>query len=512
MIRVAVFFALLALAALGLAWFADRPGQVVLTWQGWQITTSLMVAAVAFFALFAVTLFAWSILRFFLRSPQRVAHYFEERRQLRGWRAISRGLIAVGTGNAQLALQSSTEAKKLLAAEPLALLLSAQAAQLNGDSKSAENDFRTMLAHDQTKLLGLHGLFVEAQRRNDPVAALGFAEEAAKADPALGWAGDAVLEFRCRGGDWSGALDALQRQVDAKAISKQLGKRRRAVLLTAQALAFEDRETSRARELAAQAVKLAPDLMPAVALSARLEAQDGNVRRASKMIERAFAKSPHPELADAYADLRPGDGARERLERMQSLTRKAPGHPESVMAVARAAIDASDFKLAREGLTPLLDHPTQRVCLLMAEIESAEHGDHGKAREWTARAVRAQRDPAWVADGYVSERWLPISPVSGRLDAFVWAVPPETFGGPLLEQVTQQALAVTKPEPAPAPAPKKAPPIAAPVSSAPARKREEPPRRKATAVVAEPPLPDDPGPELDGEAPSGRASFKLFSW
>lgn len=508
MIRVAVFFALLALLALGLAWFADRPGEVVLTWQGWQVTTSLMVAAVAFFALLAVALFIWSILRFLLRSPQRVADYLEERRQLRGWRAISRGLIAVGTGNALLAQRSSVEAKKLLAAEPLALLLSAQAAQLNGDAKGAESDFRTMLAHDETKLLGLHGLFVEAQRRNDPVAALSFAEEAAKADPALAWAGDAVLEFRCHAGDWPGALEALQRQIDAKAIGKPLGKRRRAVLLTAQALALEDREAARARELAAEAAKLAPDLVPAVALSARLEAQDGNLRRASRMIERAFAKQPHPELAEAYADLRPGDGARERLDRMKRLADKAPGEAESLMAVARAAIDASDFNFARDVLKPLLAQPTQRVCLLMAEIESAEHGDHGKAREWTARAVRARRDPAWVADGYVAERWLPISRLSGKLDAFAWTVPPETFGGPLLEQVTQQALAVPAPTP---PAPEKEPPaVAAPE---PARTGEAAPRRKPAAapVVAEPPLPDDPGPELDGEAPNGPAGFKLFS-
>ena len=29
----------------------------------------------------------------------------------------------------------------------------------------------------------------------------------------------------------------------------------------------------------------------------------------------------------------------------------------------------------------------------------------------------------WTADGYVSDRWLPVSPVSGRLDAFEWRVP-----------------------------------------------------------------------------------------
>jgi HemY protein len=502
-IRIAIFLAAIAITGLGIAWFADRPGEVVMTWQGWRVSTSLMVAAVALLAVIALAMLVWSVLRFVLRSPQAVADYMEERKQLRGWRSLSRGLIAVGTGNLALARRSAGEAQKLLAAEPLTLLLSAQAAQLGGDAGGAEKNFRDMLRHDETKLLGLHGLFVEARRRGDPVAALAFAEEATRIDPALGWASDAVIEFRCRAGDWAGALEALQRQIDAKAIGKPLGKRRRAVLLTAQGLALEETQPAGARELASEAAKLAPSLVPAVALAGRLEAAAGNVRRASRMIERAYAANPHPELAEAYGELRSGDNARERLGRMQSLAKRVPGHAESLLAIARAAIDANDFALARETLKPLLAEPTQRVCLLMAEVEATEHGDHGKAREWTARAVRARRDPAWVAEGYVSERWLPISPLSGRLDAFTWTVPPELSGGPMLEQVAQQALAEASAAAKPAPLT----PIAAPAMTEP---RRTPPRRKAEPVIAEPPLPDDPGPELDGDAPRGAPRFKLF--
>lgn len=511
MIRVALFLAVLAVIALGAAWFAERPGDVVLTWQGWRISTSLMVAATALLAVIALAILLWSFLRFLLRSPQRVADYFEERKQLRGWRAISRGLIAVGTGNAQLAKRSAGEARKLLAAEPLALLLSAQAAQLGGDSKSAEQDFRDMLAHDETKLLGLHGLHVEAQRRGDPVAALAYAEEAAKTDPALGWAGDAVLAFRCRAGDWTGALDSLERQIDAKAVSKPLGKRRRAVLLTAQALALEESDAERARTLAREASGLASDLVPAIALSARLEAQAGNLRRASRMVERAFAKEPHPELAEAYADLRPEESAQERLERMKRLARRAPGNPEALLAVTRAAIDAQEFAFARDVISPLLAGPTQRVCLLMAEIESAEHGDHGKAREWTVRAVRAARDPAWVADGYVSDGWLPISPLSGRLDAFIWTVPPERLAGPVLEQVAEQALAVREEEPTAAPPVIEIAPPRENASDSGKRAEMRAPRSEPAApIAAEPPLPDDPGPEPEAETAAERPAFKLF--
>jgi HemY protein len=503
-IRIAVFLAAIAVMALGATWFAERPGEIVMTWQGWRISTSLMVAGAALLVVIAVAIVGWSLIRVLLRSPQRVADFVEERRQLRGWRAVSRGLIAVGTGNVLVARRSAGEARKLLAGEPLTLLLSAQAAQLGGDAESAEVDFRGMLAHEETRLLGLHGLFVEAIRRSDPVAALAFAEEAAEADPALSWAGDAVIEFRCRAGDWGGALEALERQIAAKAIDKAIGRRRRAVLMTAQAVALEETDAARSREFATSAARLAPDLVPAVAIAGRVEALAGNVRRAARMIEKAFAAAPHPELAEVYSDLRPGDTAQERLDRAKALALKAPAHRESLLAVARAAMDAHDFVQAREVLAPLLAEPTQRVCLLMAEIEATEHGDHGKAREWTARAVRARRDPAWVADGYVSERWLPISPISGRLDAFAWTVPPEAIAGPVLEQVAQQALAE-----AAAKASRQAP---ASVAIEPARVRAAPRRKAAEPVIAEPPLPDDPGPQAEAENASSRRRFRLLDW
>ena len=45
MIRVALFFIAVALAALGVAWFADRPGEVAIVWNGWRIETSVMGSA-----------------------------------------------------------------------------------------------------------------------------------------------------------------------------------------------------------------------------------------------------------------------------------------------------------------------------------------------------------------------------------------------------------------------------------------------------------------------------------
>ena len=96
-----------------------------------------------------------------------------------------------------------------------------------------------MAERDDTKLLGLRGLYIEAQRRKDVAAARAYAEEAANAAPALGWAGQAVLEFRCAAGDWAAALSALDRNSRYGLIDKAEYKRQRAVLLTARALAAE---------------------------------------------------------------------------------------------------------------------------------------------------------------------------------------------------------------------------------------------------------------------------------
>jgi HemY protein len=146
-----------------------------------------------------------------------------------------------------------------------------------------------------------------------------------------------------------------------------------------------------------------------------------------KLVEAAWLANPHPDLADAYAHVKLGDSARQRLQRVETLAAKTPadkaGHVEGQLAIARAAIDASEFARARAVLTPYVNDPTQRVALLMAEIERTEHGDGGRARAWTLRAVRARHDPAWTADGYVSDRWRPVSPVTGRLDAFQWQTP-----------------------------------------------------------------------------------------
>ena len=421
--RIILFLLLIALAAAGAAWVADQGGDVVLSWDGWRVHTSLPVFALALGVAIVAAMLLWSILRALWRTPEKIRRVSRERRHARGRHAITHGLLAIGHGDATAARAHADLARKHAGDDPLALLLHAQSAQLSGDRAGAQAAFRAMAKREDTRLLGLRGLFIEAQRSDDPVAAVMIAEEALMLAPRSTWASHAVLGFRCAKGDWSGAMTILGNNLASGLIDKATYRRQRGVLLTARALELETLDRDLSRESVMEAIKLAPTLVPAAVLAAKYESEAHQVRRAMRIVEAAWLAYPHPDLADAYAHVKLGDSARQRLVRVETLAAKAPGHLESALAVARAAIDASEFARAREALAPFISAPTQRVALLMAEIERTENGDSGRARAWTLRAVRALHDPVWTADGYVSDKWRPVSPVSGRLDAFQWQTP-----------------------------------------------------------------------------------------
>jgi HemY protein len=506
MIRVVLYLIAVGLLAIGAAWLADRPGDVVITWQGRRIETSVMVLIFAVMALSTLAVMLWAIVRAILQSPDILSKYLHTRRGVRGYHALSQGLIAIGSGDARAARKFADEAGRIAPGEPLTLLLSAQAAQLAGDRGAAERTFHAMAERDDTRLFGLHGLFIEAQRRDDGAAAQLYAEEAAKSASAPAWARLAVLEFRCVAGDWTGALERLDGNMKGGLIDRPSYHRQRAVLLTARALAAEEHDRDSARTFALEAVRLAPTLVPAAALAGRMLGEAGNLRKAARIVEAAWKANPHPDLADTYAHLRPGAAARDRLGRVQALANLTLGHVEGALAVARAALDAQEFAIARTALAPLSIGPTQRVAMLMAELEEKEHADEGRAREWMTRAVHARRDPAWTADGFVSDRWMPVSPLTGHLDAFQWKDPlAGDAGGALIESDAgaQAMLDAPSGQSPSATAPVHMPPDAAPdlapseMPERPVRNRPRPlaPTPSAEKIIPLLHVPDDPGPE-----------------
>lgn len=520
MIRMLVFFAVLLALAFGVATLVETPGHVALTYGGLEYKVSLAKAVALLLAVIVAAMVLWAVLRTLFRLPSLITMSNRMRRRAKGYSAVSRGLVSVGVGDRRAAVRFAGEAERFLGREPMTLLLKAQAAQLAGNRDDAEDAFKRMLDNAETRVLGLRGLYVEA-RRNGSETARTYAEEAFRISPAAPWAGEAVLEYRTADRNWRGAMAVVDENASRRAIDRDTAKRQKATLLAAEALEMNERAPDEAFAAASEALKANPGLVPAATLVARRHSAKGDYTKAARVLEAAWKQIQHPDLGEAYLAIRHGDSSHDRLKRARALVKLTPGAREGRLTLAQALLDAREFAEARTELEALvLDLPTARVCRLMAELEDKESGNAGMVRKWLARASHAPRDPAWVADGFVSDHWGPVSPVTGRIDAFEWKTPPQS-----IESTVRASIDADRDEPpsvveiaappvvmeaAPLPlAPEPAPPAAAPAVATTA-----PPAPDALLAPDEPPpaglphLPDDPGPRKP--EPAAKKGWRLF--
>lgn len=433
MFRIAVFLIVLFALAIGFAWLADNPGIVTVQWdwlsasKAYEVT--LLHAMIGLVLIIGVLMFGWWLLSGLLNSPKSFGLWRSGRRRDRGYQTLSQGLIAAGAGNIALARRMTKESQKLLPNEPMVQMLDAQTALLEGKREEARSKYEAMLDNDDTKLLGLRGLYIEAEKEGNSEAAGHFSKQAYELAPQTAWAAAGLLKSQGSVGDWEMALKTLEKNRASGMFEKEEYTRKRAVILTALAEQAEDTDPDKARSHALTAHKLVPNLVPAAVLAARLSVRLSDLRKAAKIIETTWKHQPHPELAETYLHLRNGDSSLDRLKRAETLASKKQNHPEGQFAIATAAISAREWTAAREALDAILrSAPTERACLMMAQLDELEHGDRGRVREWLSRAVSAPRDAAWTADGVVAPKWAPFSPVTGELDAFEWKVPVENLG------------------------------------------------------------------------------------
>jgi HemY protein len=490
MIRFLLWLTGVVALAWGIAWIADRPGALTVDWLGYRVQTPLAVAGAALVAAIVLVHVAYRLVHRTWHAPNAVSNFFRSRRHRRGYEALSRGIVAVGAGDLVTARRQTMIASRMLDFEPLTKVLEAQTAQLAGDTAKVQSIFAAMAKAPETKLLGLRGVFRQARAEGNRALARTIAEEALKDNAGLPWASSAMLAIQSSAGDWAGVLRTLESQRRFHLIDETTAQRKRAVALTAQAMEVEKTDPSEALALALRAHRLDVSFVPAAMVAARCHAHKGQARKAARLIEQTWRRHPHAGLARLYAFQKPSAAAPERLKRVRELLTTAAGGEEGAVALAQAALEAREWPAAREALAPYVSaSPNSRVCALMAEIAEGE-GDKGLAREWLSRAVRAPRGPQWTADGFVSDEWLPASPVTGELGAFQWRVPVEGLAIEARPEFpTSEAMAL--PEKAETPTE-----VENPIGTATALPLQAPtpPAPDAASRGSLPRPPDDPGP------------------
>ena len=424
MIRLASWIAgSLVVAALA-AWMISLPGTLTLEVANYRMQPRLGVAVFMFIVAAIVVILLWAIVRRIITAPKAMARRSRERRHLQGVEALSDAFVALQAGDPGRARALARDAQARLPDNSAAKLLEARADLALGDMSAAREHYRALIASEKTAVAALTGLYDQARAQNRPEAALTFARKTLALAPASSWAAGAVFDDLVRNGKWADAVAMVNAEQATNREDRARKRRRQAVIETARAREAETSDPLLALDHALNALKLLPDFVPAALIAARIHSNRGETRKAMSLLRRIWRSTGHPDVAALYAHAQAGASAVDRLKRLREIIDVPPPHRAAGMALARAAIDAYDWPLARNALAPFAGpDATQGVASLMAEIEEGQSGDQGKAREWLARAVRAPRDPTWTADGLVSDEWEPISPVTGKLDAFEWKVP-----------------------------------------------------------------------------------------
>ena len=421
MLRSFLLFLKLAALVLVAVWVVRRPGLVSIDWEGYRLTTSVGVALLALLLLLVAVVLGYRLWRAVIGGPDSLRRRRQEARRARGYRALTRALVAVAAGDVEAAKRQTRAADALLNDVPLALLLQAQMAQLAGDEASATRHCEAMLKRTDTEFLGLKGLLTQALHAGDQARALTLARRAQKLAPKAPWPAEARFELEARARDWDAALSSLDRARRAGHNSRRLRHHRAALLVERSRHLERTGSIEEALVAARQAHDEEPGLEPAAAALIRLQLGTDNRRAATRTLLQAWRAGPHPELASLWGSVEPG-GELARVKRFEALLEQGGESAESHFALGRACLEAKLWGQARSLLERALAlAPERRVHLALADLARAT-GRDAEAQQWLAKSAQALADPAWLcrACGATLESWGALCPACGGFDTAEW--------------------------------------------------------------------------------------------
>jgi HemY protein len=435
LIKILAFVAIVTAATFGAARLMEVSGGAEITVAGIELTLSPLELTIGFLVL---VLLVWltlkvaglliAVLRFINGDETAVSRYFTRNRERRGFEALSEGMMAIASGEGELAMIKAKKADKYLDRPDLTNLLIAQAAELAGDRKKAEATYKLLLQDQKTRFVGVRGIMKQRLEDGDTETALKLAQKAFEIKPGHAETQDILLRLQAESHDWAGARLTLGQKLKTGTLPRDVHKRRDAVLALSEAKdVLSDKSSIEAREAAIEANRMSPDLIPAAAMAARGYIEQGNVRYATRVLKKAWEVQPHPDLAAAFAEIAPKEDAKARLRRFDVLTKIKPDHPETKMLLAELQIAAEDFPAAKRALGTLVEtEPTARNLTLMAAIERGQGADDAVVRGWLTRALTAPRGPQWVCDNcqHIHSNWVPVCTNCHGFDTLSWKTPP----------------------------------------------------------------------------------------
>ncbi|AXI44573.1 heme biosynthesis protein HemY [Sulfitobacter sp. SK012] len=435
LIKIVVFVGVIAVVAWGAGFLLESSGGMQLTVMGTEFSlgpleTVLAVVALMFTVWVLLKLFSLlvALWKFLNGDETALSRYFDRNRERKGFEALSEGLMALASGEGRVAMAKAAKADKYLNKPELTNLLTAQAAELAGDRRKAEETYRKLVENEQTRFVGVRGIMKQKLADGDTETGLELAKKAFALKPKHEETGDVLLQLQAAKEDWSGARQTLSAKLKNGHLPRDVHKRRDAVLALSEAKdVIADGNSIEAREAAIEANRLSPDLIPAAVMAAQSYIEQSKPRYATRVLKKAWEAQPHPDLAAAFAAIEPDETPPKRIKRFVALTRSKSDHAESRMVLSELHIANEDFPEARRALGDLVEtDPTARSVTLMAAIERGEGASDTVVKGWLARALSVSRGPQWICDNchHIHADWKPICENCKSFDTLAWKSPP----------------------------------------------------------------------------------------
>ena len=431
LLKVVIFIAIVVGGVYGVEQLMQADGGIRITVGGTEFTlgpllsvAGILILMVASWLLFKLVGLCVAFVRFILGDSTAINRFFDRRRERKGFDALSEGMMALASGEHKLALTKAAKAERLLARPELTTLLSAQAAEQSGDTARATTAYKRLLADEKTRFVGVRGLMKQQLEAGDTEKAMKLAEKAFALKPKHVETQDVLLKLQAGAHDWTGARKTLGAKMKYGGLPRDVHKRRDAVLALGAARDIaNEKQSIEALEMAIDANRQSPDLIPAAVMAAEGYITDQKPKNATRVIKKAWAVQPHPELAAAFAKIKPEETPTERIHRFRVLTGQHKTHPETRMLDAELRIAAEDFPGARTALGDLAEvDPTARSLAIMAAVERGSGADDAVVKGWLARALTSSRGPQWVCDNCqkVHAAWEPVCSSCGAFDTLSW--------------------------------------------------------------------------------------------
>lgn len=367
----------------------DNAGTLSITWFGYQITTSMVVALsciILLFCLFYILrlplLFIGWIKTLLLKNKQKTKDVI-----------LEQILNAIAVQDTQNTSKLTAKINRLFAVQSATNML------LKSMIEPSEVLYQKLSENPQTELAGWRGIIRLQKEKGEILAALDLCEKALKKYPHFIWLAQDTFDMQVANEKWEDALETLDNLRHLNALDDSCYRTKKATLL------FKMGESYKA-------FKIAPWL-PQIALAATKQ----KPRKAEAILSKSWENAPSWGVYQAYAELFSKLNAVARYKKIEKLVALNDGTRVGHLALADSALKAHFWGQAKAELDDYLANYTLSVPVanMMAMYEKEARHDNHEAQKWLNKTKELEPSPAFACTkcGHLSHEWFPICPMCG---------------------------------------------------------------------------------------------------